>query len=314
MKNNIDRSKTSGKYTHIMSYTTDSTRWRALATRDPNANGLFVYSVKSTGIYCRPICPARLARRANIGFFKTTNEAEAAGFRACKRCKPNVEVQDPQDRAVAQACTLIEAALKRSDPKTFKLHDLAKKVGLTPRYFHKIFKDKIGVTPREYAKIVAAQQDSSSATPVSGVALSDLEPFDWDTFDIADLAAFGLDVDASPDGEFAAGAAQVSESGFADEIDRLFDLQQYSQNLYEYDSPGNQILPAYDTSFYPIESLLPTAMDQDSSIKSMPTVSTLELDAAALLSSDDLADLESSVNTAVQASDSFEQRGTEVIW
>ena len=297
-----------------MSYTTDSARWRALATRDPNANGLFVYSVKSTGIYCRPICPARLARRANIGFFRTTCEAEAAGFRACKRCKPNVEVQDPQDKAVAQACTLIEAALKRSDPKTFKLHDLAKKVGLTPRYFHKIFKDRIGVTPREYAKIVSAQQDSSSATPVSGVSSSDLEPFDWDTFDIADLAAFRLDAGASPDGGFTVGAAQVSTSGFGDEIDGLFHLQQHNQSLYEHDNPGCQVLPAYDSSFYPAESLLPVSMDQHSGVKLMPAVLTLDLDAAALLSSDGLASLELSNDTAIQMSDSFEQRGTEMVW
>jgi methylphosphotriester-DNA--protein-cysteine methyltransferase len=274
-----------------MSYTTDSARWRALATRDPNANGLFVYSVKSTSIYCRPICPARLARRANIGFFKTTTEAEAAGFRACKRCKPNVDVQDPQDKAVAQACSLIEAALKKSDPQTFKLHDLAKKVSLTPRYFHKIFKDKTGVTPREYAKIVLAQQDSLSATLVSSVASSDLEPFDWDTFDIADMAAFGLDADVSPGEDFTVGAAQISAPEFSDEIDRLFDLQQYSQSLYEHDSPAYQVLPAYDASFCPTdEGFLTTAIDHYSGIKSMPAVSTLELDSAALLSSDGLAD------------------------
>jgi methylphosphotriester-DNA--protein-cysteine methyltransferase len=274
-----------------MSYTTDSARWRALATRDPNANGLFVYSVKSTSIYCRPVCPARLARRANIGFFKTTAEAEAAGFRACKRCKPNIDVQDPQDKAVAHACSLIEAALKKSDPKTFKLHDLAKKVGLTPRYFHKIFKDKIGVTPREYAKIVSAQQDSLSATLVTSVASSDLEPFDWDTFDIADMAAFGVDAYVSPGEDFTVGAAQASAPELNDEIDRLFDLQQYSQSSYEHDSPGYQVLPAYDASFCPTdESFLTTAIDQYSGIKSMPAVSTLELDSAALLSSDGLAD------------------------
>jgi methylphosphotriester-DNA--protein-cysteine methyltransferase len=274
-----------------MSYTTDSARWRALATRDPNANGLFVYSVKSTSIYCRPICPARLARRANIGFFKTTVEAEAAGFRACKRCKPNVDVQDPQDKAVAQACSLIEAALKKSDPQTFKLHDLAKKVGLTPRYFHKIFKDKTGVTPREYAKIVLSQQDKLSATLVFSVASSDFEPFDWDTFDIADMAAFGLGADVSPGEDFTVGAAQVSAPEFSDEIDRLFDLQQYSQSLYEHDNPVYQVLPAYDASFCPDdEGFLTTAVDQYSGVKPTPTVSTLELDAAALLSSDGLVD------------------------
>jgi hypothetical protein len=83
----------------------------------------------------------------------------------------------------------------------------------------------------------------------------------------------------------------VSAPEFSDEIDRLFDLQQYSQSLYEHDSPGCQVLPAYDTSFCPNdEGFLTTAVDQYSGIKSMPAVSTLELDAAALLSSDGLAD------------------------
>ncbi|KAF2869506.1 metal binding domain of Ada-domain-containing protein, partial [Massariosphaeria phaeospora] len=134
-----------------MSFTTDNARWRALTHRDPAANGKFVYSVKSTNIYCRPICAARLARRANCGFYKTPAEAEAAGFRACKRCKPEIEnVENPQELAVGKACTLIERAMKEDDPKSIKLRDLAKSVGLTPRYFHKIFKDKTGLTPKEY--------------------------------------------------------------------------------------------------------------------------------------------------------------------
>jgi methylphosphotriester-DNA--protein-cysteine methyltransferase len=279
-----------------MSYTTDSTRWRALATRDPNANGLFVYSVKSTGIYCRPICPARLARRANIGFFKTTAEAEAAGFRACKRCKPNVEVEDPQDKAVAQACSLIEAALRKDDPKTFKLHDLAKKVGLTPRYFHKIFKNKTGVTPREYAKIVSAQQHSSSATSISGVTQPDLEPFDWDTFDITDLLNFGLDADVPPE-DFTVGAAQVSAPGFGDEIDGLFDLQLCSERPYEHSGTDLHTVLAYDTPFCPVKAgLMPVLMDQHGGVKSTCAVSTLEMDAP---SSDCLVDLGPGFNTAV---------------
>ena len=103
-----------------MSYTTDAQRWRALATRDANANGHFFYSVKSTQIYCRPTCPARLARRANISFQKTIAEAEALGFRACKRCRPNVENEDPQDKAVAKAMGFIEAAARNGEAKSLK--------------------------------------------------------------------------------------------------------------------------------------------------------------------------------------------------
>ncbi|KAF2627914.1 hypothetical protein BU25DRAFT_367402 [Macroventuria anomochaeta] len=196
-----------------MSYTTDAQRWRALATRDPNANGHFFYSVKSTQIYCRPTCPARLARRANISFQKTIAEAEALGFRACKRCRPNVENEDPQDKAVAKAMGFIEEAARKGEAKTLKLHDLAKKVGLTPRYFHKIFKNKTGTTPREYTNIVAAQHSSSSLTLGSEANPSQVKSFDWDTFDISELAEYQFDSNAILDDDFMAKAAEISPAG-----------------------------------------------------------------------------------------------------
>ncbi|KAF2187616.1 hypothetical protein K469DRAFT_482321, partial [Zopfia rhizophila CBS 207.26] len=171
-----------------MSFTTDQSRWRALTVRDANANGHFVYSVKSTGIYCRPTCPARLARRANVGFYKTSAEAEAAGFRACKRCKPEAgTIDDPQERAVAKACALIEEALQGSKPKSIKLQDLAKSVGLTPRYFHKIFKDKTGMTPKEYAKSKAQGLEGAGAIPVSTEGQTMFESLDLESFDFTDL-------------------------------------------------------------------------------------------------------------------------------
>ncbi|KKY15717.1 putative dna repair and transcription factor ada [Diplodia seriata] len=73
-------------------YTTPHARWRALATRDPHAHTSFVYAVRSTRIYCRPTCPARLARRANIDFYDSAAAAVTAlpGYRACKRCRPDV--------------------------------------------------------------------------------------------------------------------------------------------------------------------------------------------------------------------------------
>lgn len=197
-----------------MSYTTDAARWRALATRDANANGHFFYSVKSTQIYCRPTCPARLARRANISFQRTIAEAEALGFRACKRCKPNVENEDPQDKAVAKACSFIEEAAKKGEAKSLKLHDLAKKVSLTPRYFHKIFKDKTGTTPREYTDIVAAQHNSPSTTPGSDWSPPNVEIFDWDNFDISELADYQFDLSVMPSHDYMEQAAQVSTTGF----------------------------------------------------------------------------------------------------
>ncbi|KAF2013478.1 hypothetical protein BU24DRAFT_424491 [Aaosphaeria arxii CBS 175.79] len=180
-----------------MAYDTDAARWRALTIRDANANNQFVYSVKSTRCYCRPTCPARLARRANVGFFKTPAEAEAAGFRACKRCKPNKFItNDPQETAVIKACKIIEQAVDEDDLKAARLQDLAKSVGLTPRYLHKIFKDKTNLTPKEYAKtqIVRKHQGSSEGSPAT---LSDIpsitDPFDLSGLDFVDLDDLELD-------------------------------------------------------------------------------------------------------------------------
>src|SRR5882757_11083559 len=90
------------------SYLTDEERWEAVMHREKNADDAFVYSVKTTGVYCRPSCPARLARRENVAFHPTPNEAERSGFRACKRCKPNdLSAQGEQAAIVAKACKLI---------------------------------------------------------------------------------------------------------------------------------------------------------------------------------------------------------------
>ncbi|KAF2634914.1 hypothetical protein P280DRAFT_474217 [Massarina eburnea CBS 473.64] len=178
-----------------MSFTTDAARWRALSMHDPTANNHFVYTVKSTLIYCRPTCPARLARRANIGFCNTPAQAEAAGYRACKRCQPNIKAsQNPQEKAVAKACTLIEETLLEWEGKgkhNPRLH-LAKSVGLTPRYFHKIFKDKMRVTPKEYAKAKMGEK-SAGPTTVPQDAAADVDLFDLDDFDFNDLINFDLD-------------------------------------------------------------------------------------------------------------------------
>jgi methylphosphotriester-DNA--protein-cysteine methyltransferase len=179
-----------------MPFTTEAARWRALSIRDPTANGHFLYTVKSTHVYCRPTCPARLARRANIGFCKTPAEAEAAGYRACKRCKPNEEItEDPQAKAVAKTCRLIEEAVQRGDEKAIRLQELAKSVGLTPRYFHKVFKDKTGLTPKEYAKAKGRGAGGAGTDPFLHEDLDVLELSNVDTFEFNDLVDF--DTDAS---------------------------------------------------------------------------------------------------------------------
>jgi AraC family transcriptional regulator of adaptative response/methylated-DNA-[protein]-cysteine methyltransferase len=126
----------------------DDARWTALATRDAAADGTFVFSVRSTGVYCRPSCSARAARRDNIAFHATCADAERAGFRACKRCRPNGLSQTArQAAAVARACRSIEAA---DMPPT--LAAVAQAAGLSVHHFHRIFKRLTGVTPKAYGR------------------------------------------------------------------------------------------------------------------------------------------------------------------
>ncbi len=141
--------------TNMMSsrFVTDEARWQAVEARDP-ADGAFVYAVATTGIFCRPVCPARRALRANVQFFATVAEAERAGFRACKRCQPSADSLALRQAAlVTAACRSIEAAAM---PPT--LHDLARAAGLSPFHFHRLFKAQTGVTPKAYATAHRAQR------------------------------------------------------------------------------------------------------------------------------------------------------------
>jgi AraC family transcriptional regulator, regulatory protein of adaptative response / methylated-DNA-[protein]-cysteine methyltransferase len=128
-------------------YLTDADRWKAVVRRDKNANDAFVYSVQTTGVYCRPSCAARLARRENVAFHPTPKDAERAGFRACKRCKPK-EPQPHGEQAdiVAKACKLIADAEEQ-----LSLDALAEAVGMSPWHFHRVFKSITGLTPKSYA-------------------------------------------------------------------------------------------------------------------------------------------------------------------
>jgi AraC family transcriptional regulator of adaptative response/methylated-DNA-[protein]-cysteine methyltransferase len=128
-------------------FDTDAQRWSAVEHRDARADGAFFYSVRTTGVYCRPSCAARLAHRENVAFHRTCADAERAGFRPCKRCRPNEAPQaQRQAAAVAQACRMIEAA---DAPPA--LEDLALAVGMSRYHFHRVFKAGTGVTPKAYA-------------------------------------------------------------------------------------------------------------------------------------------------------------------
>lgn len=126
---------------------TEAIYWKALQARDRSFDGKFYYSVATTGVYCRPSCAARLAKRENVVFHASCEDAERAGFRPCKRCKPNeMALHDRYAVKVAEVCRLIEEA-----EKTPRLEDLAETVGLSPYHFHRIFKAIAGVTPKAYA-------------------------------------------------------------------------------------------------------------------------------------------------------------------
>ena len=126
---------------------TDDIRWSAVVAKDKRADGQFFYSVRTTGIFCRPSCPARLARRENVAFHLTCDGAEAAGFRACKRCRPREGSQSERDAAmIARACSLIETS--EAPPR---LAALAASTRLSPFHFHRVFKAITGLTPKGYA-------------------------------------------------------------------------------------------------------------------------------------------------------------------
>ncbi len=124
----------------------DERRWAAVVARDKAADGSFVTAVRTTGIYCRPSCTARRPLRENVSFYATNAEAEAAGYRPCKRCKPNAPAGNEQARKIAATCRLIETA--EAVPS---LDELAAHAGLSPYHFHRVFKAATGVTPRAYA-------------------------------------------------------------------------------------------------------------------------------------------------------------------
>lgn len=132
----------------------DDARWAAVVRRDRRADGAFFYSVKTTGVYCRPSCGARLALRRNVRFHASCADAERAGFRPCKRCRPNeAGLAAEHAQAVAKACRLIEAA--EAVPT---LDTLARAVGMSTFHFHRVFKAVTGVTPRGYGAAERARR------------------------------------------------------------------------------------------------------------------------------------------------------------
>ncbi|RYU62546.1 bifunctional DNA-binding transcriptional regulator/O6-methylguanine-DNA methyltransferase Ada [Methylolobus aquaticus] len=121
--------------------------WAAMLARDPAADGRFVYSVKTTGVYCRPSCPSRRPNRRNVHFYGSRAEAERAGFRPCRRCRPDESaLAERQAKTITAICRQLETA-----NEIWTLAELAAQAGMSRYHFHRVFKSVTGLTPKAYA-------------------------------------------------------------------------------------------------------------------------------------------------------------------
>ena len=129
--------------------------WRAVLDRDRSFDGRVFFGVRSTGIYCRPSCPARRPGRDQVVFFRIPEAAERAGFRSCRRCRPrNTAITDPQVEMVRRACLYIQNHFHESPT----LYDLSLHTGVSPYHLQRVFKRIAGITPRQYAEATRLDQ------------------------------------------------------------------------------------------------------------------------------------------------------------
>ncbi|PCI36787.1 MAG: bifunctional DNA-binding transcriptional regulator/O6-methylguanine-DNA methyltransferase Ada [Rhodospirillaceae bacterium] len=133
--------------------TQDEARWKAVCDRDVAQNGVFIYAVKTTGIFCLPSCSSRQAKRENVDFYETVRQAQKAGFRACKRCLPDQFGTSPQVDVIRTACEDLQNLETPPDLET-----LAQTAGLSPAHFQKVFKKIVGLSPKRYAMAVRKQR------------------------------------------------------------------------------------------------------------------------------------------------------------
>ena len=133
------------------------TAWAAFMRRDRAWDGRVIGAVKTTGIYCKPSCPARRPKREHVDFYATAEEARAAGYRPCLRCKPDEVGRDRE--AIAQAVKLIEQAEEAPT-----LDELAAAVGYAPHHFQRLFKRDLGISPAEYARGLRSRRTEAALT------------------------------------------------------------------------------------------------------------------------------------------------------
>lgn len=132
-------------------YADDKARWQAFSRREPAADGMFVVAVRTTGIYCRPTCPARRPRRENVTFYPDGAAAEAAGYRPCRRCRP--DRPSPQQLLVAQTLEL----LNRDDPPP-SVAAVARHLGVDRFQLQRVFRKATGLTPQAYLAELRAER------------------------------------------------------------------------------------------------------------------------------------------------------------
>ena len=143
------------RMTTTTSFSTAEHRWSAVVSRNPDATHSFVYAVKTTRIYCRPDCKARLARRANVFFYNSGLLAEEAGYRACKRCKPELQAAREEDPLVAKirhAVSLVEESALRGHK--IALTELATQVGLSKWHLQRVFTKLKGLSPYQMSNSI----------------------------------------------------------------------------------------------------------------------------------------------------------------
>ena len=146
---------------------TDDQRWQSVLARDPNADGEFVFAVRTTGIFCRPSCRARHALRENVSFYANASEALAAGFRPCKRCQPDkANAQQHRLDKITHACRLLE----QETPVT--LEALADQVAMSPFHLHRLFKATTGMTPKAWQQAWRARRLRESLAKGESVTTS----------------------------------------------------------------------------------------------------------------------------------------------
>jgi len=129
-----------------MRRTQNRARWRAVERRDPAYDHAFVFGVSSTGIYCRPSCPARRPRPEHVAYFRNPLEARREGFRACLRCKPDLAGGRPG--GILAACEFIA----RRSTESPTLARIARHIGWSPFHLQRVFRKKLGVSPKEYGR------------------------------------------------------------------------------------------------------------------------------------------------------------------